>query len=55
MEETPENGKELSHSAHTNGMNGQCLTVDTTITYKNYAFLGGSYYIVTSQRTVQET
>jgi len=38
MEEAPENGKEFPHSAHANGMNGQCLTVDTTNTFKKLAF-----------------
>jgi hypothetical protein len=27
MEEAPENGKELSHPAHVNGMNEFCLNV----------------------------
>jgi hypothetical protein len=32
MEEAPENGKELSHSAHAKGMNEKyCLSPSTTI------------------------
>jgi len=34
MEEAPEKGKELSHSAHANGINESQFSVDTT-GYKN--------------------
>ena len=33
MEEAPENGKELSHSAHANGMNERGFTASSHILY----------------------
>jgi hypothetical protein len=35
MAEAPENGKELSHSAHANGMNGVNRFLYTIISYFN--------------------
>jgi len=44
MEEAPENGKELSHSAHANGMN-ECETIYYITTHKY------SYYCTLNNHT----
>jgi len=45
MEEAPENGKELSHSAHANGMNERGFTASSHILYI-YIYLISYYTII---------